>query len=118
MNRIRALREAQGIEQKMLAMDLKVSQPTVSSWETGSKQPSGKSTEKLADYFGVTIDYLMGRDTAETQIEDDVWELRERLRRQQELRLLFSATKKASKEDLLTTIRIFEALKENGHDDD
>ena len=62
MNKIRELREASGKQQKDIAIDLGVSQPTVSDWENGRKIPSAKSTSKLADYFGVSIDYLLGRD--------------------------------------------------------
>ena len=62
MLRVRELREAKGIQQKELAIDLGVSQPTVSDWESGRKVPSAKSTAKLADYFGVSDDYLLGRE--------------------------------------------------------
>ena len=62
MNRIKELREERGLQQKDLAVDLKVSQPTVSDWENNRKTPSAKSSRKLADYFGVSIDYLLGRD--------------------------------------------------------
>lgn len=62
MIKVRELREAKGIQQKELAIDLGVSQPTISDWESGRKVPSARSTQKLADYFGVTIDYLLGRD--------------------------------------------------------
>ena len=64
MNRIKELRERAGKQQKELAIDLGVSQPTVSDWESGRKIPSAKSTSKLADYFQVPIDYLLGRESA------------------------------------------------------
>ncbi len=67
MIRIRELREANGLQQKELAIDLRVSQPTVSDWESGRKVPSAKSTQKLADYFGVTMDYLLGRDNTKKE---------------------------------------------------
>lgn len=63
MNRIKQLREKAGKQQKELAIDLGVSQPTVSDWESGRKIPSAKSTSKLADYFQVPIDYLLGRES-------------------------------------------------------
>ena len=63
MNRIKELREMAGKQQKVLAIDLGVSQPTVSDWESGRKVPSAKSTSKLADYFQVPIDYLLGRES-------------------------------------------------------
>lgn len=61
MIRIKQLREEKNIEQKQLARDLQVSQPTISDWETGRKKPSSKSVEMLADYFGVSLDYLLER---------------------------------------------------------
>lgn len=60
MNRIRELRESREIQQKELAISLGVSQPTVSDWESGRKLPSAKSTMKLANFFNVSVEYLMG----------------------------------------------------------
>ncbi len=56
--RVRELRESRGLQQKDLAIDLCVSQPTISDCKSGRKVPSAKSTQKLADYFGVTIQYF------------------------------------------------------------
>lgn len=62
MNRIQELRKKKSLQQKALAIELKVSQATISSWELGEKQPSSKNVARLADFFGVSIDYLLGRD--------------------------------------------------------
>jgi repressor LexA len=59
--RIKQLREKSGHQQKSLALDLGVSQPTVCDWESGKKIPSFRSTIKIADYFGVSTDYLLGK---------------------------------------------------------
>lgn len=67
MVRVRELREARGMQQKELAIDLHVTQPTISDWESGKKVPSARSTQKIADYFGVTLDYLLGRDEVSDQ---------------------------------------------------
>lgn len=61
MIRVKELREQRKMQQKELAIDLHVSQPTISDWESGRKVPSARSTQLLADYFGVTVDYLLGR---------------------------------------------------------
>ena len=52
-----------------LAIELKVSQATISSWELGEKRPSSKNVAKLADFFDVSIDFLLGRDNVEPQNE-------------------------------------------------
>ena len=62
MNKSKELREKRGIPQKALAIDLGVTQPTICDWESGRKVPSAKSTAKLADYFGVSTDYILGRE--------------------------------------------------------
>ena len=53
MNIIRELRKKKGIQQKELALEIGVSIPTVSEWETGKKDPSGERLRKLAKYFDV-----------------------------------------------------------------
>lgn len=53
MNIVRELRKKKGIQQKELAIAIGVSNPTVSDWETGKKDPSGERLRKLAKYFEV-----------------------------------------------------------------
>lgn len=82
MLRIKELREERNIEQKVLAYDMKVSQPTVSDWENERKLPSMENIIKLADYFHVSVDYLIGRSTSRvaeypTSVEWNGWRLRE-----------------------------------------
>ena len=60
MLRIKQLREFQGKSQKEVSVDLGVSQATVSGWESGLKTPSAKSTLRIAKYFKVSVDYLLG----------------------------------------------------------
>lgn len=60
--RLRALREEQGFQsQQALADALGVAQSTVANWECGRREPNYETTRKLADFFQVTVDYLMGR---------------------------------------------------------
>lgn len=62
MNNIREARERAGFSQKQVAMALKVSAPTVSEWENGKKNPISRNLQKLSDMFGVSTDYLLGRE--------------------------------------------------------
>ena len=59
--RIRELMTEQSLNQVQLAEKLGVRQGTISAWLLGKKQPSIASLWLLADYFGVDIDYLVGR---------------------------------------------------------
>ncbi len=44
-----------------MAMDLNTSQNTISRYETGEREPGIVELIKIADYFGVSIDYLVER---------------------------------------------------------
>ena len=55
------LRKEKNMEQKLLAKVLGVSQQTISRWENNVVEPDIKSLIKIADYFDVTTDYLLGR---------------------------------------------------------
>lgn len=60
--RIRELMKVEGISQYALAKHLGISQSTICNWLNGKKEPSIESLWKLADFFGETIDYIVGRD--------------------------------------------------------
>lgn len=59
--RINELRTAHGLTQVEFAKHLSVSKQTVSNWENNNIQPSIDMLVKIADYFGVSTDYLLGR---------------------------------------------------------
>ena len=59
--RLRELRKARGISQLKLALDLSTNQNTISRYETGEREAGYETLIALADYFGVSVDYLLGR---------------------------------------------------------
>ena len=59
--RLRGLRKNKGISQLKLAMDLNTTQNTISRYETGEREPGIDELIKIADYFNVSVDYLIGR---------------------------------------------------------
>ena len=61
--KIRALRESKGLSQDQLAKEIGVDRTTIVKYESGGSKPT-RSLQKLADYFGVSTDYLLGRDAA------------------------------------------------------
>ena len=60
-NRLRDLREDKDLSQKALADYLQVHQTTYSDYELGKLNIPVATLHKLADYYGVSIDYLLGR---------------------------------------------------------
>ena len=61
MNRIKELRRKYPMTQAELAKALHISQASVSGYESGNYEPDFELTKRMADLFGVTIDYLLGR---------------------------------------------------------
>ena len=61
MRRLKELREKRGISQLKLAMDLGLTQNSVSRYESGMREADYKTLAALADYFNVSIDYLLDR---------------------------------------------------------
>lgn len=59
--RLKELRKKNGVSQLRLALDLNVNQNTISRYETGEREADYATLIKLADYFDVSIDYLLGR---------------------------------------------------------
>lgn len=59
--RIRDLREDNDLTQKDIAEILKMKQPQYWRYEQGDKDPSTEILIKLADYYGTSIDYILGR---------------------------------------------------------
>lgn len=62
MNRIKLLRKAKNIKQADLAKAISVSQSALSGYETGKYEADTDTYKRMADFFGVTLDYLLGRD--------------------------------------------------------
>lgn len=60
-NRIRDLREDLDLRQSDLAQKTGIDQRTISNYETGKTLPDAYALIKLADFFNVSIDYLVGR---------------------------------------------------------
>ena len=60
--RIRNLRLSRGLNQVQLADKLDVSKQSVSNWENDNIMPSVEMLEKIADFFAVSTDYLLGRE--------------------------------------------------------
>lgn len=61
LDRLKELRQEKNINQLKLAMDLNITQASVSKYEIGAREPSLEILEKMSDYFGVSTDYLIGR---------------------------------------------------------
>ena len=86
--RLVQLRKKHGITQKQLAKSLSLSELAIQNYESGRRKPAYDALISLADYFGVSLDYLVGRadtptpvpqtaQSAETEIQSEFNKLTE-----------------------------------------
>lgn len=61
MNNLRLLREKKNLSQQKLADEFDIAQSQIQNYETGGYQPSIDTLNKYADYFDVSVDFLLGR---------------------------------------------------------
>lgn len=62
-DQIKSLREQNKLDRYELAEKIGVSYHTIAKYETGERTPPSDILEKLADFFNVTTDYLLGRES-------------------------------------------------------
>lgn len=75
MNRLKELRKEKGVSLKKLSTAIGVKDNTLSQYETGKRQPRDMEVwERLADYFEVTPEYLLGYTTIRTKEEREMCE--------------------------------------------
>lgn len=100
--------------QSDLVTDLNLTASTVSDWANGKKYPRVDKMQLLADYFGILKSDLTEKHETSKMTDDiELQEYLEELKNRSELRMLFSLTKGATKEDVEKAVRIIEALKKD-----
>ena len=67
--RLKASRKSKGLTQKDLAAFLGISERGYQNYEMGKREPNLEVLKQLADFLGVTTDYLLGRSES---IEEDI----------------------------------------------
>ena len=73
MNRLKELRKQKGLTQQGLADEISVSKITVLRWENEERQIKPEKAQQLADYFGVSVGYLLGYEDYKT-IQNDAFD--------------------------------------------
>ena len=70
-DQIRALRQEKGITQTQVADNIGVSNSAVGMYEQNRRMPDAETMGKIADFFGVNIDFLLGRTVEREPYEDN-----------------------------------------------
>lgn len=81
-------------------------------WENDLRRPSLDMFDALADVFNVPI-YAIMEDEKAQQEDDELWELRESMRRNPDMKVLFSLTKNAKPKAIRQAIAVIKALNED-----
>ena len=124
IERINQLSKNKNISVNKMLSDCGLSKSVVDNMKKGSL-PTIDKIQKIADYFDVSTDYLLGKtDIPKAQnivvtdkngnqmsLDDETLEYIDSLRTRPEMRVLFSVTNKATKEDIIKAVKIIEALK-------
>ena len=98
-----------------VALELNIARGTVSNWKKTGTTPQADILQKVADYFNVSIDYLLEKEeekTSPAELTED-YELNkylEELKNRKEMRMLFKLASGATKEDVEKAVAIIEAL--------
>ena len=76
MLKLTEIRKQEGVSQKQLAADLHISAGNLCDWEKGRTEPDIEMLIKIADYFDVSLDALLGREENENPVNNDEMKLR------------------------------------------
>lgn len=108
-NKINELCKLNNISISSLCLATGISRSTLSELKAGrNKSISSDNLSKIADYFKVPSDYILGKINLENQELNEYLEV---LASREELRMLFKLAKDASKDDVDKAVKIIEALK-------
>ena len=108
------LLKERGITIYKFCKDAKISESTIYTWKRKGSTVSGETAKKVADYFGVTVDYLMtGEEKGEQPyyLDDEARQMAEELAHNPNLHILFDAARTISKEDLQFVVDMVNRLK-------
>lgn len=97
MNRIKELRNLYNLSQEKLAEEFDVERATISRWENEKTDPSNEDLLRLAKYFKVSLDYLLGRTNNPTPPEKN--------NQKSENHQLLYHLKSTSEEEILNTFQ-------------
>lgn len=113
-NILKELMKRKGITNYRLSKDIDCAPTTVTNWLNGKTLPSSDKMQLLAGYFGVSVDYLMtgdDEDTAERYEQREVLDMLDEIRKNPELRTMFSITRNATPEQLKQYINVIKAIR-------
>lgn len=114
MDRLKELRLLMGWNMKQAAKELEIPYTTYVGYEKGEREPNSEMLIKLADFYGVTIDYLIGIDDTPSHDDDneELAEVLQVLKDREDLRALLQVSKKNTPEQVRRLTKLMESMNE------
>ena len=109
-DKYRELCEQRGVAPTRAALDMGFSKSAVMKWKDGYV-PQYKTMQKIAEYFNISADFLMGISEDMPKVAPDVQELIEEYNTRPEMKMLFKATQGVTAEDIERAAKFLEAMK-------
>ena len=106
--RIKELRTRKGLSVREAAKQLGLAPSTYHNYETGERDPNSEMLIKLANFYGCSIDYMIGN---EVRYRDESTEIADQITRNPELRSVFRQLSGASSTQIQKIGEIIETLK-------
>ena len=108
-----------GVSVTRATVDMGLSRTIGSKWKRTGATPNGETLSRIADYFGVTTDFLLGGEAADVKtaaidaVDRELREYLDELRNRPEQRLLFSVTKNATRSQIEAIVKMIEEMQKS-----
>ena len=114
MNRLKELRLLNGWNMKQAAQEMGIPYTSYVSYEKEEREMNSEMLIKFADFYGISIDYLIGLDDTPSHDDenDDLAEILQVLRDREDLRALLHVSKKNTPEQVRRLTKLIESMKE------
>ena len=115
------LRDSNGLKDADVVRGTGITKSTFSDWKNGRSTPKNDKLQKIADYFNVSLDYLMTGEEKEGDryyLNDETVKIAQEIFESKELRMLFNASKNASPEHLKAYHDMIVRMERLEHGDD
>lgn len=113
------LLQKHGVSTYKVSMETGIAQSIFSSWKRGISKPKQDKMQKIADYFNVSVEYLMTgkeKEGGETYyINEETKEIAQEIFEKKELRMLFDVTRKSTPQRLMAYYNMIKELESQEH---
>lgn len=107
------LRDSKGLKNSEVAREIGIPRSTFSDWKSGRSHPKTDKLQKIADYFGVTIEYLMKGEEAEVKYytNDETARMVQEAFDDPDIRILLSAKKDLTPNEFNMVLELIKTFK-------